>query len=135
MCQQWYTTRPYPCKRPSQSAHAACSPGTQCAVRKRGIHITLVACRRDRYPATAMPAAIERRHPVNQAPYNRQQMPLRLHRSVKNRMIAGVCGGLAETFGLDPLLVRVVTLALLIPFNVFTVLVYAALALILPVED
>lgn len=72
---------------------------------------------------------------MNQAPYNRQQMRLHLHRSASNRMIAGVCGGLAETFGLDPLLVRVVTLALLIPFNVFTVLVYAALALILPVED
>jgi phage shock protein C len=72
---------------------------------------------------------------MNQAPYTGQQMRLHLHRSASNRMIAGVCGGLAETFGLDPLLVRVVTLALLIPFNVFTVLVYAALALILPVED
>jgi phage shock protein C len=71
---------------------------------------------------------------VNQSPMNRQQMRLHLHRSAQNRMIAGVCGGLAETFGIDPLLMRVVTLALLIPFNVFTVLVYAALALLLPVE-
>jgi phage shock protein C len=72
---------------------------------------------------------------MNQSPMNQQQARLRLHRSASNRMIAGVCGGLAETFGLDPLLVRVVTLALLIPFNIFTVLVYAALALLLPVQE
>ena len=29
-----------------------------------------------------------------------------LHRSTKNRMIAGVLGGLAEYFDLDPTLVR-----------------------------
>jgi phage shock protein PspC (stress-responsive transcriptional regulator) len=31
----------------------------------------------------------------------------KLYRSRTNRQIAGVCGGLAEYFGLDPLLVRV----------------------------
>lgn len=31
----------------------------------------------------------------------------RLHRSYRNRMIAGVCGGLAEWLGWDPTLVRV----------------------------
>ncbi|HEX9057052.1 MAG TPA: PspC domain-containing protein [Ktedonobacterales bacterium] len=72
---------------------------------------------------------------MSQPPLTRPQGGLRLHRSRRNRMIAGVCGGLAEAFGLDPLLVRVVTLALLIPFNIMTVLVYAALALLLPVED
>lgn len=71
---------------------------------------------------------------MNQSPVN-QQGRLHLHRSASNRMVAGVCGGLAQSFGLDPLLVRVVTLALLIPFNIMTVLVYAALALLLPVED
>jgi phage shock protein PspC (stress-responsive transcriptional regulator) len=50
-------------------------------------------------------------------------------------MLAGVCGGLAHSLGVDPLLVRVVALALLIPFHVFTVLVYVVLALVLPVED
>ncbi|HLA98251.1 MAG TPA: PspC domain-containing protein [Anaerolineales bacterium] len=30
----------------------------------------------------------------------------RLYRSTKERMIAGVCGGLAEYFGIDPTLVR-----------------------------
>lgn len=38
----------------------------------------------------------------------------RLHRSETNRMIAGVCGGLAETFGADPSLVRIIAAILLI---------------------
>jgi phage shock protein PspC (stress-responsive transcriptional regulator) len=40
--------------------------------------------------------------------------PRRLHRSREDRMIGGVCGGLAEYFGIDPLIVRIgaVTLAL-----------------------
>jgi phage shock protein C len=32
--------------------------------------------------------------------------PKRLYRSRSERMIAGVCGGLAEYFGIDPTLVR-----------------------------
>ncbi|MCX6770435.1 MAG: PspC domain-containing protein [Candidatus Micrarchaeota archaeon] len=30
----------------------------------------------------------------------------KLYRSKKNRMFAGVCGGIAEYFGIDPMLVR-----------------------------
>jgi phage shock protein PspC (stress-responsive transcriptional regulator) len=71
---------------------------------------------------------------MNQPPLTQPQMRLRLHRSAGNRMIAGVCGGLAETLGVDPLLIRVVTLALLIPFSVAIALAYAALALLLPAE-
>ncbi len=33
-------------------------------------------------------------------------MEKRLYRSTNNKMIAGVCGGVAEYFGLDPALVR-----------------------------
>ena len=33
-------------------------------------------------------------------------MEKRLYRSVNNKMIADVCGGVAEYFGLDPALVR-----------------------------
>ena len=33
-------------------------------------------------------------------------MGKRLYRSMNNKMIAGVCGGVAEYFGLDPALVR-----------------------------
>lgn len=32
--------------------------------------------------------------------------PKRLYRSRKNRMICGVCGGIAEYFNVDPTLIR-----------------------------
>lgn len=34
------------------------------------------------------------------------QQPKRLYRSRKDRMIAGVCGGLGQYFGMDPVWVR-----------------------------
>ncbi|MCL2402751.1 MAG: PspC domain-containing protein [Coriobacteriia bacterium] len=40
----------------------------------------------------------------------------RLMRSRKNRMIAGICGGIAEYFNVDPTLIRVaVVLLMLLP--------------------
>lgn len=33
-------------------------------------------------------------------------MEKRLYRSRNNRMVAGVCGGIAEYFGIDPTLIR-----------------------------
>jgi len=36
----------------------------------------------------------------------------RLYRSRKNRMIAGVCGGIAEYFNIDPVIVRLIVVAL-----------------------
>ncbi|WP_367881597.1 PspC domain-containing protein [Corynebacterium sp. P8-C1] len=35
----------------------------------------------------------------------------KLYRSVNDRMISGVCGGIAETYGIDPVLVRVLFVA------------------------
>ena len=35
----------------------------------------------------------------------------RLYRSKKERMIAGVCGGIAEYFNLDPTLIRLIWIA------------------------
>ncbi len=35
-------------------------------------------------------------------------MAKRLYKSTKDRMIAGVCGGLAEYFDIDPVIVRIV---------------------------
>jgi phage shock protein PspC (stress-responsive transcriptional regulator) len=32
----------------------------------------------------------------------------RLYRSTKNKVIAGVCGGIGEYFGMDPVIVRLV---------------------------
>ena len=39
--------------------------------------------------------------------------PKRLYRSTADRMISGVCGGIAEYFNVDPTLVRIAAVVLL----------------------
>ena len=58
----------------------------------------------------------------------------RLVRSRNDRMIAGVAGGLAATLNIDPLLVRIVLLALAF-MNGFGFMLYLALWLLVPNED
>jgi len=62
-------------------------------------------------------------------------MEKRLHRSKNNRMLAGVCGGLARYFDIDPVLVRVLAVVFLVAFNIMAVLAYLLLAIIVPIED
>jgi phage shock protein PspC (stress-responsive transcriptional regulator) len=58
----------------------------------------------------------------------------KLYRSNTDKMIAGVCGGLAQYFGVDSTLVRLI-FALLVFFGVGSGLVlYIILALIMPLE-
>ena len=57
-----------------------------------------------------------------------------LYRSTDQRMIYGVCGGLGEYFDVDPNLVRVI-FALLLFFGGSGILLYVALAVILPDES
>lgn len=40
----------------------------------------------------------------------------RLYRSVRERKLAGLCGGLAEYFGVDPALVRLITILAVIAY-------------------
>ena len=40
-------------------------------------------------------------------------MAKQLYRSTTDKMIAGVCGGLAEYFAIDPVIVRIVAVVLL----------------------
>ncbi len=60
-------------------------------------------------------------------------MNVRLYRSKKNRMLAGVCGGIAEVFGWDPSIVRLTTAVLMIPGGL-SIWVYILAALIIPEE-
>jgi phage shock protein C len=57
----------------------------------------------------------------------------RLYRSKKDRMIAGVCGGLASYIGIDPTLVR-----LLFVLGMFavggTLLAYVVMMIVIPEE-
>lgn len=57
----------------------------------------------------------------------------RLYRSRTDRMIWGVCGGLAKYFNIDPVLVRII-FVLLILANGLGVIVYIILAIVIPVE-
>lgn len=58
----------------------------------------------------------------------------KLYRSRTDRMVAGVCGGLAQYLGIDPVLVRLV-FALLIVFGVGSpLLIYLILAIVMPEE-
>jgi phage shock protein C len=57
-----------------------------------------------------------------------------LRRSQSNRIIAGVCGGLAEFFGVDSIWFRLAFLIALIPGGVPGLLAYALLWIIVPSE-
>lgn len=60
----------------------------------------------------------------------------RLTRSNKHKMIAGVCGGLAEYFGLDPTVVRVAYVLISIVSAAFPgILAYIILMFVLPPPD
>jgi phage shock protein C len=60
-------------------------------------------------------------------------MSKKLVRSRDNRMIAGVCGGLAEYFQIDPVLVRLAFVLLTI-YGGAGPLVYLLLAILMPLE-
>lgn len=60
-------------------------------------------------------------------------MANKLYRSRDNRWIAGVCGGLAEFFGLSPKIVRIIC-ALLIMVCGSGLIIYIILALFIPKE-
>jgi phage shock protein C len=55
-----------------------------------------------------------------------------LRRSRSNRVLAGVCGGLGEYFGINPTIIRIIFMFLLLPGGFPGVLPYAILWLILP---
>lgn len=57
----------------------------------------------------------------------------KLYRSTKNKMICGVCGGIAEYFNIDPTLVRLAMTGLALIWG-SGVLVYLLAAIIIPVD-
>ncbi len=57
----------------------------------------------------------------------------KLHRSRRDRMIAGVCGGLAERLDVDPTIVRLI-FVLLALLGGHGILIYLILWLIMPLE-
>ena len=61
-------------------------------------------------------------------------MKKRLYRSRSDRMICGVCGGLAEYFDIDPVIVRII-MVLLVFANGVGILAYIILAIVVPLES
>lgn len=59
----------------------------------------------------------------------------RLYRSESDRMIAGVCGGLAEYFNIDPVIVRLIFFLLLLPGGLPGFIPYIALWVIVPTKS
>ncbi len=57
-----------------------------------------------------------------------------LRRSRSDRMVAGVCGGLGEFFGLSPMWFRIAFLISLLPGGVPGLLLYLIMCIIIPSE-
>lgn len=60
--------------------------------------------------------------------------PKRFTRSTSDRLIGGVCGGLARYFGIDPMIVRLGAVALALLGGV-GLIIYAAALLLVPVDE
>jgi len=58
-------------------------------------------------------------------------MNKRLYRSTRDKMIAGVCGGLAEYFDVDPTIVRLIAVVLIFGWG-SGLLAYLIAAIIVP---
>lgn len=56
----------------------------------------------------------------------------RLYRSVDDRMMAGVCGGVAARLGIDPSIVRIVWALLVLPTGLIAVAAYIVMWLVVP---
>ena len=57
----------------------------------------------------------------------------KLYRTEDNKMIAGVCGGIAEYLNIDPTLIRVFWV--IISLSSIGVILYIAMAIIVPVKS
>jgi phage shock protein C len=64
----------------------------------------------------------------------RRPEPRRILRSRSDRMLGGVCGGIARHFDLDPVLVRIATVALVCAVGVGAV-AYVAAWILMPLDD
>jgi len=58
----------------------------------------------------------------------------KLYKSRKNKMIGGVCGGLAEYFNMDPTIVRIIA-GILCLVKGIGILVYLIMCIVMPYDD
>lgn len=67
-------------------------------------------------------------------PSHEQQQPRRLTRSMTDKMIAGVCGGIAQYLNVDATLIRVIFLVLVLAGIFPGVLAYIVAWIVMPAE-
>lgn len=65
---------------------------------------------------------------------NHSDNPKKLYRSAKNRIIAGVAGGIGEYLGIDPTVIRILFVILIFPGGL-GILLYLVLMFIVPMES
>ncbi len=61
-------------------------------------------------------------------------MPKRLYRSEKDKIVAGVCGGIAEYLNIDPIIVRILFILAIISEG-FGLMLYIVLWIVIPLES
>jgi phage shock protein C len=61
-------------------------------------------------------------------------MSKKLYRSVDNKVIAGVCGGLGKYFDVDPIIFRVLFFILLLPGGLPGLVPYVVMWIVVPEE-
>lgn len=59
-------------------------------------------------------------------------MQKRLYRSTTDKKIAGVCGGIAEYFNVDPVIIRIIAVILLLPGGLPGFIPYIILWIVVP---
>lgn len=59
-------------------------------------------------------------------------MAKRLYRSRTDKVIAGVCGGIAEYFNIDPVIIRIIAILLLLPGGLPGFVPYVIMWIIVP---
>ncbi|NJP37113.1 PspC domain-containing protein [Alkalicoccus luteus] len=57
-----------------------------------------------------------------------------LSRTIEDRKLAGVCGGLGKYFGVDPTVVRIAAIVLFFPFSLLIVSLYLIGVFLMPNE-
>jgi phage shock protein C len=65
-------------------------------------------------------------------PDDTSKKPKQLYRSRTDHKIAGVCGGIAEYFAIDPVIVRIIAVILLLPGGLPGFVPYVVLWIIVP---
>jgi phage shock protein PspC (stress-responsive transcriptional regulator) len=84
-------------------------------------------------PTREQPAAGGPEQPTTAQPTTEQPGPRRLYRSRSDRVLGGVCAGIAKYFGIDPVIVRIAAVALIF-LGGTGLIAYVAALLLMPNE-